>query len=158
MKRLLTGAAAFALLTPSLLCGQAEPQKAAPSRNAKVEQQIIKLEDAWDDAFVKGDLVFLDRIIADDITCTDDEGTVWSKAQWIGDLKSGDLKFISVANDDYKVRVYGKAAVVTYRFTGKWQYKGQDVSGQYRETDTLVKSAGRWQCVAVHYSKIVGEK
>jgi ketosteroid isomerase-like protein len=158
MNGLLARVVAVALLTPLLLFGQAQPQKAAPSKNSSVEQQLIKLEEAWSDAFIKGDLAFLDRFIADDITCTDENGTVWGKTQWIGDLKSGDLKFTSIANDDYKVRVYGKAAVVTYRFTAKWQYKGKDVSGQYRETDTLVKSAGRWQCVAVHYSKIVEEK
>jgi hypothetical protein len=158
MKGLLAAVAAVALLTPSLLYGQAQSEKAAPSKNAKVEQQLVKLEDAWNDAFVKGDLVFLDRVIADDITCTGDEGIVIGKAQWIEMLKSGDLKFSSLANDDYKVRVYGKAAVVTFRFTGKWQYKGNDVSGQFRETDTFVKSDGRWQCVAVHYSKIVEEK
>ena len=43
MKRMLAGAAAVALLTPSLLFGQAEPQKAAPSKNAKVEQELIKI-------------------------------------------------------------------------------------------------------------------
>jgi len=63
-----------------------------------------------------------------------------------------------MANDDYKVRVYGKAAVVTYRETVKGQYKDKDISGQSRETDTWVKLAGRWQIVATHLSKIVEQK
>jgi len=158
MKRLLAGVAAVALLTPSLLFGQAIPQKTAPSKNAKVEQQLIKLEEACNDANIKVDVAVIDREIADDLTLTDDEGAVTSKAQWIEGLKSGNLKFTSSANDDYQVRVYGKAAVVTYRWICKGQYKDKDISGQFRETDTWVKLAGRWQCVAIHNSKIVEQK
>jgi len=155
MKRLLVGAVAVALLTPLLLSGQAQPQKTAPAKYSKVEQQLINLTEACNDANIKVDLAVLDRVIADDLTLTDDEGNVASKAQWIEDLKSGNLKFTSSANDDYKVRVYGKAAVVTYRWTCKGQYKDKDISGQFRETDTWVKLDGRWQCVAVHTSKMV---
>jgi ketosteroid isomerase-like protein len=56
--------------------------------------------------------------------------------------------------DDFKVRVYGDAAVVTFRITYKSQSKGKDTSGQERITDTRVKLAGRWQCVASHESRI----
>jgi hypothetical protein len=119
---------------------------------------LIKLEEGWNDAFVKCDVAFLDRILADDYTDTCDDGTVATKAQDIANLKSGDLKFTSAVNDDYKVRVYGKAAVDTGRITMKAQYKGKDISGQYRWTDTWVKRAGQWQCVASHESKIVEKK
>jgi hypothetical protein len=158
MKRTLAGVAAVVLLTPSLLFGQAQPQKAAPSKNAKVEQQLIKLEEAWIDADIQVDVAFLDRAIADDLTLTNEGGTVTGKAEFIEDLKSGALKFTSIANDDYKVRVYGKAAVVTFRSTIKGQFKDKDISGQYRETDTWVKLAGGWQCMASHESKIVEQK
>jgi hypothetical protein len=35
------------------------------------------------------------------------------------------------------------------------QYKGKDISGQYRWTDVFVKRQGRWQVVATHASQIV---
>jgi ketosteroid isomerase-like protein len=158
MRRILASVVVIALVTPWLLFGQAKPQPAAPSKNASVEQELIKLEEGWADAAVKGDVGFEDRTLADDYMDTDEEGTVTPKAQFIADLKSGDVKFTSMANDDYKVRVYGKAAVVTYRETIKGQFKGRDISGLYRETDTWVKGAGGWQCVVSHESKIVGKK
>jgi ketosteroid isomerase-like protein len=158
MKRLLAGVTAVVLLTPWLAFGQAQPQKAAPSKNSKVEQQLIKLEEAWSDAFIKGDIAVVDKILADDYANTDENGAVATKAQSIADVKSGDAKFTSIANDDYQVRVYGKAAVVTYRSTIKGQFKGKDISGQYRFTDTWIKLGGRWQCVASHESSIAGEK
>jgi hypothetical protein len=158
MRRILAGVIGIALVTPCLLFGQAKPQQAAPSKSASVEQELIKLEEGWADAMVRVDVAFLDRILADDYMDTDWEGTVTPKAQFIADLKSGDLKFTSMANDDYKVRVYGKAAVVTYRETIKGQYKDKDISGLIRETDTWVKGAGGWRCVASHESKIVEQK
>ena len=39
-------------------------------------------------------------------------------------------------------------------FLGRLQYKGKDISGQYRFTDTWIKKAGRWQCVATAGTKI----
>ena len=57
--------------------------------------------------------------------------------------------------DDMKARVYGDAAVVTGRNTSKETLKGKDISGLYRWTDTWIKEAGRWQCVATHASMIV---
>ena len=158
MKRLLVGVAAVALLTPSLLFGQAQPQKAAPSKNAKVEQELIKLEEASNDAVIKGDVAFFNRNNTADYMDTDPEGKVTTKTECLANLKSGVVKITSVANDDYRVRVYGKAAVVTYREAIKGQFKGSDISGRYRETDTWVKLAGRWQCVASHESKIAEEK
>ena len=69
-------------------------------------------------------------------------------------MKSGEDVVTSAAADDMKVRVYGNAAVVTGRYTVKEQFKGTDLSGPYRFTDTFIKRAGRWQCVATHSSKI----
>lgn len=77
-----------------------------------------------------------------------------TKAQDLADVKSGAYVITSGVMDDIKVRVYGDTAVVTGRNTVKGQYKGKDISGQTRWTDTWVKSAGRWQCVATHSSRI----
>jgi ketosteroid isomerase-like protein len=130
-------------------------QNPAQSKGGSVEQQLIKLENEWNDAVVKRDLAFLDRILAEDITDTDYEGTVWTKAQDLAILKSGELAITSAIADGIKVRLYGNVAVVTGRNTSKSSFKGKDTSGQYRWTDTWVKRAGGWKCVASQSSKIV---
>jgi ketosteroid isomerase-like protein len=119
-----------------------------------VEQELIKLENEWADALFKRDVASYDRILADDYTWTDFDGIVWTKAQDLETLKSGEVVNTSYVVDDWKVRVYGDAAVVTGRCTTKETYKGEDVSGQFQWTDTWVKRAGRWQCVASHTSRI----
>ena len=126
----------------------------AQTQTESVEQQLKKLEKEIGHAWAKRDVASYDRILADDYTWTDFDGIVWTKAQDLETLKSGEVVNTSYVVDDWKVRVYGNAAVVTGRTTVKETWKGKDVSGQYRYTDTWVKRAGRWQLVASHTSKI----
>jgi ketosteroid isomerase-like protein len=126
----------------------------AQTQTKSVEQELIKLENEWADAWVKCDVAFFDRIIADDYTWTSPWGDVWTKAQDLALVKSGETVIKSWVLADMKVRGYGDTAVVTGRNTIKETYKGEDVSGQNRWTHTWVKRAGRWQCVAAHSSEI----
>jgi ketosteroid isomerase-like protein len=128
----------------------------AQQKSGSVEQELIDLENGWAAAQVQGklDLAFLEGILADDFVQTNSDGTSINKAQILAGLKLKEDVITSSAGDDYRVRVYGDAAVVTGRWTGKQTSKGKDTSGQYRWTDTWIKTAGRWQCVASHNSKI----
>ena len=129
-------------------------QTPAQPTSGSVEQEIIKLENGWNDAQIKNDGAFLDRILADDYTGTEANGNVVTKAQEIANLKPGDSVVTSIVNDDYKVRVYGDVAVVTFRCTFKGKAQGKDYINPQRFTNTWVKHAGRWQCVATHGSMI----
>jgi ketosteroid isomerase-like protein len=126
----------------------------AQTQTESVEQELIKLENAWADAVVKKDLAFLEGIWGDDYAWTASDGNVWSKAQTLASLKSGEDAVLSLRTDDVKVRVYGDAAVATGRSTFNETFKGKDVSGSERFTDTWVRRSGRWQCVAMHCSRI----
>jgi ketosteroid isomerase-like protein len=124
------------------------------TKRVSAEQELINLENEWADAWVKSDVAFHDRIMADDYTWISPWSEIVTKAQDIEEIKSGDSVIASWVLTDMKVRVYGDAAVVTVRDMVKETYKGKDVSGQYQRTDTWVKRAGRWQCVAGHTSRI----
>jgi len=126
-------------------------------KSGSVEEELIMLEKEWAAAVSKLDLAFLDRIWADTYSWTSYDGKVWSKAQTLESLKSGQDAVLSAILDDVKVRVYGDAAVVTGRSTFNETYQGKDISGQERFTDTWVRRSGRWQCVAMHCSRIAGK-
>jgi mRNA-degrading endonuclease RelE of RelBE toxin-antitoxin system len=129
-------------------------QTPAQSKSGSVEQELIKLEKDWANALVKADLAFIEGTLADDYISTDSEGSVGTKNQEIATLKSGDYVLISTVLDNFKVHVYGDAAVYSGRSTDKAQFKGKDISGRYQWTDTWVKRGGCWQCVASHGSRI----
>jgi ketosteroid isomerase-like protein len=148
-----------ASLATAQQAGTDKPQKpkaktGAVSATSGVEDQIKKLEQDWAEAALKGDATVVDRFEADDILSTDPGGRVTDKAQDKKDLSSGDLKFLSQELSDVKVRVYGNTAVATGANTLKGTYKGQDISGTYRFTDTWVKRNGKWQAVASQGTKV----
>jgi hypothetical protein len=119
-----------------------------------VEQQLKKFEIQWVDAEVKKDAAALDRLMADDFSETAPDGLVYTKAQEIASFKSGEDVVSSYDYSDMKVRVYGDSAVVTYIAKLKEMFKGRDVSGTFRWTDTWVKHGGAWQIVACHGTTI----
>ena len=132
----------------------AQSQTPAQTKTGTAEQELLKLMQDWMNAEIKADMAFLDQFIAEDWVSTDPAGVVWTKAQFLAALKSGEGKVISSVLDNMKARIYGDAAVVTGRMTAKQMFRGQDISGQYQCTDMLIKKEGRWQCVATHISII----
>jgi ketosteroid isomerase-like protein len=126
-------------------------------KDGNAEGELIKLEKEWGKAYVNRDLAALDRLEADGIIQTDSDGNVFSKKEDIEEVKTGVLVVTRLVQTDMKVRVYGDAAVVTYRTTEKGQYRGEDYSAQFRYTDTWVEKASRWQVVAAHFSRIAAK-
>jgi len=129
-------------------------QTPAQTKSGSVEQELIKLESDWNEAMVKRDVAFLDRILADNWMSGQSDGTYMTKAQFIANVKSGDVLVSSAVFDDFKVRVYGDAAVFFCHYIEKSKTKGIDSGSHSQWTDTWVKIAGRWQCVAGNGSKI----
>jgi|SRR5215469_1746422 len=121
---------------------------AADKSAANVEDEIRKLEQDWAQANTKGGAAAVDQYEADDIITTDPSGGVTDKTQNKAELGSGDLKFESMELSDMTVHVYGDTAVAAGTNNVHGTYKGQDISGKYRFTDTWVKRNGKWQAVA----------
>ena len=108
----------------------------------------MKMERDAAAALAKRDLAGFGSVLSEDAVLTGPDGAVQTKAQLLADLKSGTLVIESSAISDMKVRVFGEAAVVTYTTTDKGNYKGRDISGRYRWTDTFVRREGKWRIVA----------
>ena len=126
----------------------------ALAKGSSVEDEIKKQEEAWAQATIKDGGAAVEQYEADDIVTTDPGGRVTDKAQDKKDYVSGDFKIESEQMSDITVHSYGNAAVATGTNMVKGTYKGQDISGKYRYTDTWVKRNGKWQVVASQYTKV----
>jgi ketosteroid isomerase-like protein len=136
------------VLASAVSAGWCSAQK-SESGMGGVEETLMQMEKDLSQAFVKGDPAVVERMEAAEFVGTAPDGKVGDKAQDMSDVKTGKMKAESAEPDEMKVHVYGNAAVVTGRMTVKGgQYDGQDISGQYRFTDTWVKNKGKWQVVA----------
>lgn len=145
MKKLLV-VTALMMLTATLAFGQ---------KKMTVEQTLMNIEQEMADGIVKGNTSAFEKYVADNASLIDPGGMLMNKAQTIALFKSGDLKFESSKIDDMKVQVFDNTAIVTYRTTDKGTYKTQDISGQYRWTDTFVKVNGKWLLVAGQGTRIM---
>jgi hypothetical protein len=101
------------------------------------------------------DVATLNRILSDDLIYTHANGLQQTKAELIGVLGSGDMKYESITpGDDIRVRVYNQAAVVTGRASIKIKAGGEEQSFTICYLDVYVKQDGRWQMVAWQSSRV----
>lgn len=129
-----------------------------PDSDAK--RDIEALEARLNDAIVKADRGFFDRIFADDFTHTNHAGVFRTKAQWMANHKfeagtPSNSPYSAFDVDDLSVRIYGDSAVVTGRSTPKGRdSKGVAITGQYRFIRVWVKRQGHWQVIAFQGTRV----
>jgi ketosteroid isomerase-like protein len=122
---------------------------------SQVEQAILKLEQAWEDALIKSDVAALDRIYADSLIYTHSSGSVDDKATYIGNIKSGVAKYESMKRDDIKVSVYDDTALVNCHWQVNAIARGNKITTDARYLHVYVKQKGRWRMVAHQATRIV---
>ncbi len=154
MKRIFLCIVAVLLITGfSMASGKGAQASASSSGNT--DEQIKKLEQDWANSVAKGDAAAINKYEASDIIDTDPNGRVTDRAQDVKDVQTGDLKLQSLQLGDMQVHTYGSTAVVTGLGNLKGSFKGKDISGTYRFTDTWVKQDGTWQCVATESTRVI---
>ena len=112
-----------------------------------MEEELLKLENAFAEAIVNNDLESIRRLVADDWIIIDPNGEIVDRTRFFEVIKSGVLTHDMMESKDSRVRVYGDSAVVTAVTRTKGKFMGHDFSTQERATDVFVKRDGRWQCV-----------
>ena len=125
--------------------------RAETAAEADVMTAISDLENAAVKADLAGDPAFYEKVLAEDWTRGDSDGTYYTRAQLLrlmADTKK--IKTNSEKLSDLKVRVYGNAAVATYRDTYDIQIMGEHRAHTIIATDTFVKIGGEWKQVASH--------
>jgi ketosteroid isomerase-like protein len=127
------------------------PREGDPVRHLTDLQQ--QLASAW----VAGDRVAIERIIAPEWTVTGPDGQVSTRADVLREVfETRTHRISSLAVDDVRVRVFGDAAVVTGRTRGRGQSGNTPYDVEIRFTDMFVRRDGRWQAVASHASVVMG--
>ena len=114
----------------------------------QAEQEIRQLETRRFEAMLRGDVSALEQILSDDLTYTHANAVFETKAEFLGKMKSGQLKYETFEPEDLRVRVYGTAAVITGIARVKVQVGGNPLSFRLRFTDVYAQQNGRWQMVA----------
>lgn len=117
-------------------------------------KELSRLENVWNEAHVQGDADTLDRLWADDLIVQVTNMRALTKADALGMLRSGRMKFKRYQTSKLRIRVYGDAAVVTGELERTRILNGQDANDKFRFINVYVRRAGNWQVVAWHASTI----
>jgi peptidylprolyl isomerase len=155
LKRILSSALLLIFFASPLVFAQTKSRAAIQGKGrspqtAGVESQLKKLEREWFDAVVKGDAEALKRILADDFSALNDDGSFLNKSKMTELSQAGLIKLDEIKTDEFNLRFYGNTAVVTGRAT---YIRDQKALGQSSHIETWVKrpdAAGtpRWQAVS----------
>jgi len=117
------------------------------SKHIGVEQHVRQLNDEWVKALVRADGETLNRIMADDFIFTYPlEGD--DKADFIGEVTSGNLKIEHLSREQVSVRVFGQTAILMARDAATWLYHGREISGHYKVIMIYTLRDGHWQLCA----------
>jgi hypothetical protein len=127
-------------------------------QNNYAEQEVTMMVEQLKNAFMKSDVAFLEKYLADTYTFTDPGGKVNGKACLIDFIKGGNLKFESIIPDDRKVNVYENVAVITQHDTEKGHVGDEDISGEYRWMYILNKQGDDWEIVAMQGTRVMKSK
>src|SRR5262245_59172540 len=85
----------------------------ANAQSGKIEQEVLKLEQQWQDALLKSDAAALEKLYSDKLVYTHSNAAVDGKASYVAKIKSGASKYESLKRDDIKVVVIDDTAIVT---------------------------------------------
>jgi hypothetical protein len=116
--------------------------------SATAESEIAQIEQQRFAAMQAADIATLDRLLSPDLTYTHSSGKLETKPVFLGAIRTGALKYKTVAPEGIAVRVYDSAAVVTGRCHFQVEAEDRQLDLQVRFTDVYVKRDGAWQLVA----------
>ena len=119
------------------------------------EQALIKIQQEWAEARVKGDSSYTRRVEAEDCTIVWPDGRIVSKS---ADLQTmtGDIVFSEFKINDLRVRVYGDTGIVVGEGIIKARKANHDLlNGKFVWTDTFVKQSGEWKVVASQITPVL---
>lgn len=122
-----------------------------PKESADITE-LTRLENVWNEAHIRGNADALSHLWSDDLEITVTNMPVMDKPEALGFLRSGRMRFERYETSDYRIRVYGDAAVVSGRLERRRNSEGRMKDDKWRFTKVYIRREGRWQVVAFHSS------
>ena len=112
---------------------------------------------AWNQAYKAGDIRALDSILDNEIVLINDDGSVQSKAEFLGSVKAtgNNSQEQQVSPESMSVHVFGNTAIATGVFRAKGVEGGKSYVRRERFVDTWLFKNGKWVCVASNATPVL---
>jgi ketosteroid isomerase-like protein len=127
---------------------------AAPVPAGDAAGTVLALEAERVRAMTAGDLAALERVLADDAVYTHSTGVSETRAEFIGQIRSGTRKYGALTLSDLKARPAGAAIVVTGRMHGSVETEGKTIPLALIYTAVYAERDGRWRLAAYESTRL----
>lgn len=111
--------------------------------------RLIALNQDYVDSVQRGDVQRFDEILADDFLCSNPDGSLVDKGQFL-EQSARPVTITDLSADDVRVRILGDVAIIHARTTYRTA-NGELRSGRY--TDVWTRRAGTWLAVSAHVTR-----
>jgi ketosteroid isomerase-like protein len=143
----------------TILSGLLGAQEQTVARqDSAIEKEILAIENLKNEAMQKGDTKVLEQIYSDGLIFVNARGLVLTKQDRIREFDSGNVKYVSFRQGDYRFHIYGTTAILTGIACSVVDYHGRVNSIPRRFTSTYVKLVGHWRLVAHQATLVTDDK
>jgi len=112
-------------------------------------EQLSILNRAYVDSVQHGDVARFAEILAEDFLCSNPDGSLLDKEQFLKQT-ARPVAIKDLAAEDVRIRTFGDFAVI-HAATSYTTPSGERRSGRY--TDVWARRGGRWLAVAAHVTR-----
>jgi ketosteroid isomerase-like protein len=111
--------------------------------------RLIALNQDYVDSVQRGDVQRFDEILAEDFLCSNPDGSLVDKRQFL-EQTARPVTITDLSADDVRVRVLGDVAIIHARTTYR-AANGELRNGRY--TDVWMRRGGSWLAVSAHVTR-----
>jgi hypothetical protein len=116
-------------------------------------EALTTLNDVYIQSVVHADAVRFDDILAADFLCSQPDGTIVDKAEFLRQTQAS-TPLVSMDIDDVRIRIIGDTAIIH----GRTRFARRDGAGGVgRYTDVWAKRNGKWLAVSAHVTRLLSE-
>jgi hypothetical protein len=156
MKKLRDGAL-LAIIAWGVICGAFAQDSTKHEADAQTQKEILAVDNERYEAMKNRDMAAMDRLHADGLVFINTKGRMLNKAEYLEEVRSGALKFLSVETDDYKFYMYGDTVIMSGRAKSVVEYHGVVNKKPRRFTSVFIKMQGQWRLVA-HQATLIADE
>ncbi len=118
-------------------------------QNITYEDEILRREKEWMNAWIQKDRTTLMEILSDDFLLSSARGNLMDKEEWLANAL-GPFTCRTFTWKETKVRLYDTTAVVNALVEQEANVGTKDWSGTFLLTDVWVKQEDKWRVVSRH--------
>lgn len=124
----------------------------ALAQKSSEANSVLSLEKKWTEAYRDRSIGILSSLLAEDFVITVEDGNTYGKEGYITHSADTSVHVEVAEQTDMHIHTHANSAVITGAYHERGTSKGKPYEYRDRFTDVWLKTEGRWQVIASHYS------